>query len=417
MPATFHAWNRWWIVFAAMLGLIVGQGAINVFAAGVFLKPVAQELGFGRGDISTAIGLSSVITALTVPFFGRLVDQFGVRPMLLWSITLFALATAALALLTTSTAILYLLFAISGVMSVGQTPTAYCKVITAWFDRQRGLALGLALAAVGLGTALIPQLSNALIGHFGWRMGYVGLGIAIFALAFLPVALFVHEPATPKAALSPRSGEVATLTGIGFAEAIRTWRYWAMTLTFFFAATAINGSLIHVVPLLTDRGISAGVAIGALSAAGLALIVGRVIAGYCIDKIFASYIAVLFLLAPMAGIAILATGMANPVIGTVLLGLGIGAEIDLMSFIISRYFGVRFFGALHGFMFAPVLLGNAVGASILGWCFQLLHSYTPGFALLEVLLAVACMLIMTLGQYRYPAMPEPAPSGKLVTST
>ena len=103
-----------------------------------------------------------------------------------------------------------------------------------------------------------------------------GLGIAIFALAFLPVALFVREPATPKAALSPRSGEVATLTGIGFAEAIRTWRYWAMTLTFFFAATAINGSLIHVVPLLTDRGISAGVAIGALSAAGLALIVGRV---------------------------------------------------------------------------------------------------------------------------------------------
>ncbi len=416
MPATRHAWNRWWIVFAAMLGLIVGQGAINVFAAGVFLKPVAQELGFGRGDISTAIGLSSVITALMVPFFGRLVDRFGVRPMLLWSITLFALATAALSLLTASTAVLYLLFAISGVAAVGQTPTAYCKVITAWFDRQRGLALGLALAAVGLGTALIPQLSNALIGHFGWRMGYVGLGIAIFALAFLPVALFVREPATPKAA-SPRSGEVATLTGIGFAEAIRTWRYWAMTLTFFFAATAINGSLIHVVPLLTDRGISAGEAIGALSAAGLALIVGRVIAGYCIDKIFAPYIAVLFLLAPMVGIAILATGMANPVIGTVLLGLGIGAEIDLMSFIISRYFGVRFFGALHGFMFAPVLLGNAVGASILGWCFQLMHSYTPGFALFEVLLAIACMLIMTLGQYRYPAMPELAPSGELVTST
>ena len=276
MPATLHAWNRWWIVFAAMLGLIVGQGAINVFAAGVFLKPVAQELGFGRGDISTAIGLSSVITALTVPFFGRLVDRFGVRPMLLWSITLFALATAGLALLTASTAVLYLLFAISGVTAVGQTPTAYCKVITAWFDRQRGLALGLALAAVGLGTALIPQLSNALIGHFGWRMGYVGLGIAIFALAFLPVALFVREPATPKAAWSPHAGEVVTLSGIGFAEAIRTWRYWAMTLTFFFAATAINGSLIHVVPLLTDRGISAGVAIGALSAAGLALIVGRV---------------------------------------------------------------------------------------------------------------------------------------------
>lgn len=414
MPATFHTWNRWWIVFAAMLGLIVGQGPINVFAAGVFLKPVAQELGFGRGDISTAIGLSSVLTALTVPFFGRLVDLFGVRPMLLWSIALFALATAALSFLTASTAILFLLFAISGVTAVGQTPTAYCKVITAWFDRRRGLALGLALAAVGLGTALIPQLSNALIAHFGWRMGYVGLGVAVFSLAFLPVALFVREPDIPEGVPTPDAvRDIVVLPGISLAEATRTWRYWAMTLTFFFAATAINGSLIHVVPLLTDRGIPANVAISALSAAGLALIGGRIVAGYCIDRIFAPYIAVLFLLVPMAGIAILTTGISNPVVGTVLLGLGIGAEIDLMSFIISRYFGIRFFGALHGFMFAPVLLGNAVGASILGWCFQLMHSYVPGFALFEALLAVACMLIMTLGRYRYPAMPEPV-SGRLV---
>ena len=86
MAAMHHSWNRWWIVFAAMLGLIVGQGSINVFAAGVFLKPVAQELGFGRGEISTAIGLSSVVTALVTPFFGRLVDRLGVRTMLLLSL-------------------------------------------------------------------------------------------------------------------------------------------------------------------------------------------------------------------------------------------------------------------------------------------------------------------------------------------
>ncbi len=313
VTALHHAWNRWWIVLAAMLGLVVGQRSINVFAAGVFLAPVAQELGFGRGEISTAIGLSSVVTAVVTPFFGRLVDRLGVRPMLLWSIMLFALTTAALSLLTASTAVLFLLFAVSGVTAVGQNPTAYCRVITAWFDRQRGLALGLALAGVGLGTVFIPQLSSALIGHFGWRMGYVGLGVAIFVLAFLPVALLVREPEKPEAVGLPNSArEVPVLPGIGFAEAIRTWRYWAMTLTFFLAATTINGSLIHVVSLLTDRGIAANVAVGALSAAGLALIVGRIVAGYCIDNIFAPYIALFFLLSPMAGIAILATGMAAP---------------------------------------------------------------------------------------------------------
>jgi len=399
------AWNRWWVVVASISGLIVGQGSINVFAAGVFLKPVAHELGFGRGAISSAIGLSSVVTALTTPFFGRLVDRLGVRPMLLLSIALFTVATAALSLLTASTTVLLTLFAISGLTAVGQNPTAYSKVITAWFDRRRGLALGLALAGVGLGTALIPQLSHALIAALNWRMAYVGLGAAIFVLAFLPVLVLIHEPATAGAGRPMHAS--GAQPGIGFGEAVRTWPYWAMTLTFFFAATTINGSIIHVVPLLTDRGIPIGVAIGALSAAGLALIFGRMVAGYLLDKIFAPYIALFFLLCPMAGIAILGSGSApGPVVGTILLGLGIGAEIDLMSFIISRYFGIRFFGTLHGFMFALVLIGNAVGASILGWFFQLEHSYTPGFVIFEVLLAISCALMLTLGPYRYPAAPE-----------
>src|SRR3974390_2361402 len=108
-----HYWNRWRIVIAAMLGLIVGQGSINVFAAGVFLKPVAQDLGFGPGEISTAIGLSSVVTAVTTPFFGRLVGLPGARLSLLWLVGLFAVATAALSFLIASTTVLFLLFAIS----------------------------------------------------------------------------------------------------------------------------------------------------------------------------------------------------------------------------------------------------------------------------------------------------------------
>ena len=178
-----------------------------------------------------------------------------------------------------------------------------------------------------------------------------------------------------------------------------------MTAAFFLAATTINGSLLHVVPLLTDRGMSPAAAAGAVSFAGLALIGGRLLSGYLVDRIFAGYIAVFFLLCPMAGIAILGLGVGGlgPVLGTILLGTGIGAEIDLMSFIISRYFGVRAFGALHGFMFAWAILGNAVGSSILGWSYQLLHSYGPGFLVFEVFLVVTCALLGTMGPYRYPA--------------
>jgi MFS family permease len=392
--------NRWWIVFASCLALMVGAGPITVFAAGVFLKPVAQDLGFGRGEISTAIGLASVFVALSIPFYGRLLDIRSTRTVLLCAIVAFAFANAALSLLQSSTIMLFALYSLVGLTGTGQGPTAYSKVVSAWFDRQRGLALGVTLAGVGAGTALMPQVASFLLGHFGWRMGFVGLGVTILVVAFIPVALIV--PNTPLSTAVAASGQ-PSFPGMEFSQAVRSVRYWLLTYAFFIGATAINGSLIHVVPLLTDRGIPISAAVAALSLSGIALICARVFSGWCADKLYAPYIAIFFLLCPMAGIAILGSGTGSPVLGTVLLGAGIGAEIDLMSFIISRYFGIRYFGTLHGFMFAFAAFGNFVGSSILGWSFQLLGGYGPAFVLFEALLVSAIAIFATLGPYVYPA--------------
>jgi MFS family permease len=118
-----------------------------------------------------------------------------------------------------------------------------------------------------------------------------------------------------------------------------------------------------------------------------------------------------FLILPISGLAILlrAAGGAWPVVGTVLLGLGMGAEIDLLAYMIGAYFGMRAFGTLHGFIFGISVIANAVGVSLLGWCYQVLKSYTPGFVLFEVLLVLACILFATLGAYRYPAKKREAP--------
>jgi predicted MFS family arabinose efflux permease len=167
----------------------------------------------------------------------------------------------------------------------------------------------------------------------------------------------------------------------------------------------MNGTLMQLVPLLTDRGLSVSTATAALSASGLALIIGRILSGYLVDKIFASYIAIFFLLMPIAGIAILATGVAGsgPMIGTVLVGMAVGAEFDLMAFIISRYFGVRAFGALYGLIMLFVSVANAAGVVLMGWCYQLEHSYTPMFVVFEIMLVIAIILMARLGPYRFPA--------------
>lgn len=393
--------NRWWTVVASVLGLIVGQGSINVFAFSEFIKPVSGALDIGRGQFSSAAGLTSILSAVASPFFGRLLDKRGIRVVLLPSIVLFALATAALAFLQRSPVYLYGLFCVAGLLSVGQTPAAYSKAVAGWFDKRRGLALGIALAGVGLGTALVPQLAAFLIHNLGWRLAYVGLGASIFLLGFIPVALFLREP--PVQAVTVQSGK----HGLSTAEALKkSWRFWALCVAFFFGATAVNGTLTHIVALLTDRGFSVFAATTALSFSGLAIIGGRILSGYCLDKIFGPAVAFVFFLFPLLGILLLYSGAGGfiPIVATVLCGLGIGAEFDMMSFFVSRYFGLRSFGLLYGVMFGFSQLGNAAGSNAMGWSYQLLHSYAPAQLAFIVALAITCVLFLPLGPYPFPAV-------------
>ena len=401
--------KRWSIVAASSLALVASQGPINVFAAGMFLKPISQELGFGRGNIATAIGISSLMTAVASPFFGRLIDRFGVRTPLAVSIVLFALATAALSLLPGSVLGLYAIFALAGLVAIGQTPGSYSKVVAAWFDRQRGFALGIVLAGVGMGTVVIPMICNTLIGTLGWRGAYLGLAGVIIILALVPVLVFVREPTRADAGQLPGGASPGpALPGVSMKEAAHDRRFWYMLVSFFLAVVAINGSLVHVVPMLTDRGLPLSEAVRIISASGIALIVGRLLAGWIIDRIFAPYVAVFFLVCPLVGLLVLALQppAVPPVVGVLLLGLGIGGETDLLSYLVSRYFGLAKFGTIYGWIFTAALVGNAVGSSILGWAVQLTHSYSATLVAYSVLLAIATGLTLVLGPYRYP------PSGR-----
>jgi MFS family permease len=171
--------------------------------------------------------------------------------------------------------------------------------------------------------------------------------------------------------------------------------------------------------MLTDRGMSLSDAVTIISSSGIALIVGRLLAGWIIDRVFAPYVAVFFLVCPMAGLLILALQPAavSPLFGVLLLGLGIGGETDLLSYMVSRYFGLAKFGTIYGWIFTAALAGNAVGSSILGWAFQLTHSYSTTLIAYSLLLAVATALTLVLGPYRYPPADRHDVAGELELRT
>src|ERR1700737_2160161 len=229
----------------------------------------------------------------------------------------------------------------------------------------------------------------------------------IFLVAFLRVAFFVREPisvtsARRRAAQDPRQNKV--VPGLTAAEVLRSWQFWMLALAFFLIVVTANGPLVHAVALLTDRGISISIATTALSAAGLAMIIGRMLAGYCLDKFFGPYVAIASISGAMIGIGLLASGAGGlvPIAGTILCGLGMGAEGDLMPYFVSRYFGIRSFAQVYGYLFAIFMIGVGVGPSLMGFSFDRWHSYGPMFVMFEFALLLACVIFLRLGPYHFP---------------
>jgi MFS family permease len=381
---------------------------VLAFTFGVFLKPIMADIGWQRGTASGALAVGEFLAAFAVPVYGRMMDRWTIRKVALPGIVAFAGFLCLMGTTPHSLVIFTILFTLTSIAGAIQTPLGYTKAISAWFDRRRGLALGATLAGVGIGGMIVPQLANYLIAQLGWRGAYMVLGGLVLAIAFPAVALFVREP-------QPGEGErhdahLATLPGLTPREAMATPSFWLLAATFFFVAMALLGSSAHVVPLLTDRGMTAAAATATFGLFGLSTMCGRLISGYLIDRIFAPYIASVFWLAPIGGFFLLISGYGLlPGLGVVMIGLGLGTEVDLIAFMISRYLGLKAFGALYGLFFTAFSLGGAVGRFLGGHLFDLAGSYNIALMGAGGALAIAVILINRLGPYTYPVHTPVAP--------
>jgi MFS family permease len=396
--------SRWWIVFGATLSMLVAQGPVILYTLGLFIKPLNQEFGWDRASISAAGGLAAISSAIAIPFVGWLIDRWGIRTVLLPIIVLAASSIALIALTPNLVGVFMLLFAITGLLGSGQGPLGYAKCVSAWFDDRRGLALGITMSGIGLGAALVPQYAQWLIGNFGWRTAYVGLGFLTLMVAFPAVYLFINEPGTEKATTGASRVPASEnrLPDLEVREVLGGRRFWLIAFALMLVSTVTQGMVVHTVPLLTDKGYSPETAAALMIAVGLSTMAGRLLSGYLVDKIFAPFVAAAFFLLPCLGIYLL-DSVLSPVAGIISLGLASGTEIDMIGFLTSRYFGMKRFGQLYGYLFASFVVGSAVGPYMMGLAFERLHSYEPALWSFGAFMLLASVLILCLGPYRYPA--------------
>jgi sugar phosphate permease len=400
----------WWIVLVSGVGLALHYGPIIVGTFGVFLKPLSQEFGWSRAQISLAFSLSALGITVAVPFVGRLVDRFGARRVIVPAVLLFGLSVLSLSFLSAQLWQFYAIYLVMGVVGSGTTPVPYSKVISRWFDRRRGLALGLSVAAVAVSGSLMPSLAQALIGWGGWRQAYMLLSLVAMGVA-LPVVGLLLKEAPQVMGLAP-DGEAVDQAkasvrrvleeGLSFREAWQTGTFWLMASAFFLMSISFHGCVIHLVPLLTDRGLSAQSAALAASLLGGGILLGRVGTGYLLDRFFASSVAVCFFCATTLGVFLLWSGATGDLafVAAVLVGLGQGAELDLIPYLVSRYFGLRAFGEIYGSAFAVFTLGGVVGPLLMGMGFDSTGSYRLALGVFAMATLTAAGLMTRLGPYR-----------------
>ena len=402
----------WWVVFSAFTGIFFGYSTFIGVTFGLFVKPLSAEFDWTRTQISLALTICSYAVALLAVGSGVLIDRYGARRIVLPAIFFFGLAVCAMSSLGASIWQFYAMYLLIAVSGLGTLPTGYTRVILNWFDRKRGLALGISLSGIGISGIVVPPVVQYLISSYGWRHTYLVMGLSVL-LVSLPLifVLFREHPRTmglrpdgsdEDSSSLPGSSDSGPV-GLSLGSAVKERSFWLTFFAFLLLGLAGTGLIAHLMALLTDRGLSPALAASAISLMGLSVIVGRISCGYLVDRFFAPTVAIIFLLGPAIGVALLAIdqGAVAAFTAAVLMGMGFGAEFDLLSYFISRYLGLKAYGKIYGAMYAGFLLGSGIGPLIMGLVFDRYGSYFWAFWILFTCILAAIILISRLGPYRY----------------
>ncbi len=401
-----HVFYGWWVVLASAVGLFWGI-PITVYSFSVFFKPLMQEFHVGRAAISLAFTLKLVTGALCATPVGWLTDRFGPRRVILTGTAIFGSVLLANRLFSGSIAQLYCFYVILGLSMQGLGPIPYGSLVSHWFDRFRGLALGFAMLGIGLGAVIMPSLAQTLIARFGWKTAYSILGASVLLIGWPVVAGFLKESPENLGLLadgtSTKTDSIQDIRqGLTAREAWRSPDFWLMVCAFTLVSASVQGCVVHMAPMLSDRNLGARAAASGSSLIGAAVMVGRVGTGYLLDRTFAARVASSVFAASALGIALLWLGNGTIAFaGAFLVGLGLGAEVDLIPYLTSRYFGLLEFGKVYSSLFAAFALAGALGPLIMGAGFDRTRSYSGPLAGFLVATVLATLLMARLGPYRF----------------
>jgi len=385
----------WRVIATATIGCGLGASSLPFYSFGSFVIPLTNQFGWSRGQLSVSLLFMTLALAVMSPLIGGAIDRYGVRKIALVSIPLLACVFFLLSLSTGSLSLFYICFAAISVIAGGTTPINYTRAINQHFVQSRGLALGLTLAGLGVAAIALPLLTADVVQRFGWRAAYQVIGL--LALAAWPIMFFGLErcPSKPKLAVRFHSDR----------DFLRDRVFWTVAVTCFFVSGVFAGLVVHLVPYLRDAGLSATKAATFAAFIGVGGIVGRLSIGYLVDRLFAPYVAAAAFAATSVGCMLLATyGAVAAPVAAVVIGISFGAEVDIVAYLVVRYFGIRRYGMIYGLSYSCFAVGAAMGPALGGALFDATRSYSQGIWFSVVVMLGGAVAMLSLPPF--PGQPD-----------
>jgi len=395
----------WVVVGAAALITCVGMGAL--FSLAIFLKPIEEAMGWSRTGISTIAFLNWIFMGVGSFLWGALSDRYGGRIVALAGGALLGLGLV----LSSQVAALWQLQLTFGVM-VGLAVGAFYAPLTAtatrWFTANRGLAVALVSAGIGLGVLVISPLARWITNVADWRIAMLVLGDLAW-LIIIPAALLIREQPASARGVGPDGTRAPAERDFSAAEVVRAPQFWVIALTHFACCAAHSGPIFHMVTHAIDQGMTAMTAATVLSVSGLASIVGRIGTGMLADRFGAkrTLVAGLALQAVMVYLYLFAQDAGTFYGLALVFGAAYGGVMPLYALLTREYFGEKVMGTAYGGVFLVSTLGMGLGSFAGGWLYDELGSYAWLFISSAAIGGMAGLLALTF------RAPRPVPATAL----
>jgi MFS family permease len=376
--------------FLALFGIV----GLALYGLPFYYDFMVRDFGWSKTQVTSGNGVSKLLIG---PLFGFIagwaVDKFGPKKLMISGILMSGAALIGLGRMS-SLWMFYLFYIFNALGYVCGGPLPNQVLLSQWFEKSRGKAMGLAYLGIGLGGAAVPLISNWLIPRFGWRVALQLLGVLIILIA-LPMALFVKSPPVRSA---KKAGPPPPVWPV-----LRSPYFYLLAIGSMCSIGAIGGTRDNLKLFLTgDRGFTQGGAAGIASTILVFSLVGRLLMGWLADRLPKKYVMLLIYCLVALSIALL---FASPHaialnLFAVVFGISLGGDYMIIPLMGAELFGVRVLGRLMGIILTADGVAEAVCPMLAGYLRDRTGTYSAGFVALIALGLVGAVAVAFLRQGR-----------------